>query len=734
MHHHHLITTTSTPPPHPHRHHIHTIISDPPSLSRHHHHPTGVTTAAISTDATPQPPPPSSPCTTTISQPPPKVDTYTEVKEQRIKWTRNNQDTLHIELYHNLCDAVTRGDTSAAGLGKRIVLPRTFTGSPRYMMHNYQDAMALCQAYGNPDLFIAFTSNPKWPEIAEMLAYFPGQKAHDRAEVGTRVFKLKLTELLDDLTKKHVFGQSEADDPAGYKVVTEYMLHSPCGKDARYAACTNDDKCSKHFPKSFLAETFLDEEGYPHYCRRDNKVIIKKGKFTYDNKHVVPHNHYLLLKYNALINVEWCNRLKAIKYLFKYLNKGPDRATIVIQENVKNGNTLTTEHVSEVDKIKNYLNCHFLAPCEAVWRLFSFDIHYSYPTVMQLSFHLPNQNTITLRDSENLPALLQREGIDVTMFTDWFELNKHGPAARTHTYADIPKHYVWHEKKKLWLPRKQRKCIGRIVYSSPASGERYYLRMLLNVVREWTKALSEASMWALGPQLRDIFITMLLLCDVAVPLKLWETNWQALSEDIIQELLRRFGRSLTDFKDLPQPNPNFLTNMDNRLIQEALDFDIKKAGLRLERRIVFAVASSGIASLLLPAGRTAHSRFVIPLELKENSTCGIKQNTQLVELMQEVHLMIWDEAPMTQRYAFEALDITLRDILGSELWNYCMVFTLTRSMMVNEYCANGEIDTSKQEFNRWVLAVGGGTLPAKMKDGENEPTWIDIPEKFLIKT
>ncbi|GJR96630.1 ribonuclease H-like domain-containing protein [Tanacetum coccineum] len=68
----------------------------------------------------------------------------------------------------------TRGDTSAVGLGKRIVLPMTFMRSPRYMMQNYQDAMALCQAYSNPDLFIMSTSNPKWPEISEMLAYFPG--------------------------------------------------------------------------------------------------------------------------------------------------------------------------------------------------------------------------------------------------------------------------------------------------------------------------------------------------------------------------------------------------------------------------------------------------------------------------------------------------------------------------------------------------------------------------------
>ncbi|GKD01545.1 hypothetical protein Tco_1171819, partial [Tanacetum coccineum] len=46
----------------------------------------------------------------------------------------------------------------------------------------------------------------------------------------------------------------------------------------------------------------------------------------------------------------------------------------------------------------------------------------------------------------------------------------------------------------------------------------------------------------------------------------------------------------------------------------------------------------------------------------------------------------------------------------------------------------GEIDTSKQDFNRWVLAVGNGTLPAKVKEGKDEPTWIDILEKFLIKT
>ncbi|KAL8161844.1 hypothetical protein V2J09_013333 [Rumex salicifolius] len=86
--------------------------------------------------------------------------------------------------------------------------------------------------------------------------------------------------------------------------------------------------------------------------------------------------------------------------------------------------------------------------------------------------------------------------------------------------------------------------------------------------------------------------------------------------------------------------------------------------LRSERHIVLAIASLGIALLLLPGGRTAHSRFVIPLEVMENSTCGITQNTKLVKLIHRVSLIIWDEAPMTQRHAFEALNKTLQDIQG----------------------------------------------------------------------
>nr|GEU97598.1 helicase [Tanacetum cinerariifolium] len=178
---------------------------------------------------------------------------------------------------------------------------------------------------------------------------------------------------------------SPTADPTGYKAVSNYMLHGPCGKGNRAATCNVEGKCSKHFPKPSYAETVIDQEGYPIYRKRDDK---------------------------AHINVEWCNRSKAIKYVFKYLNKGPNRATIVIQENVQQGQGTTEQKVTVVDEIKNYLNYHYLAPCEAVWRIVSFDIHHSYPSVMKLNFHLQNQQPVTLHDTDCLPALLQKEGID----------------------------------------------------------------------------------------------------------------------------------------------------------------------------------------------------------------------------------------------------------------------------------------------------------------------------------
>ncbi len=80
-------------------------------------------------------------------------------------------------------------------------------------------------------------------------------------------------------------------------------------------------------------------------------------------------------------------------------------------------------------------------------------------------------------------------------------------------------------------------------------------------------------------------------------------------------------------------------------------------------KIMLAIASSGIASMLLLGGRTAHSRFKIPIDLHDESTCNITQQMKVAELVHKADLIIWDEAPMMHRRAFEAVDHTLHDLM-----------------------------------------------------------------------
>ena len=86
--------------------------------------------------------------------------------------------------------------------------------------------------------------------------------------------------------------------------------------------------------------------------------------------------------------------------------------------------------------------------------------------------------------------------------------------------------------------------------------------------------------------------------------------------------------------------------------------------VRAQEKIVLCVASSGIAALLLKGGRTAHSMFKIPLDIKENGNCPISKQSQLAEVIQKTELIIWDEAPMQHQYCAEVVNNTLRDLLN----------------------------------------------------------------------
>jgi hypothetical protein len=120
------------------------------------------------------------------------------------------------------------------------------------------------------------------------------------------------------------------EDPLAYALVDEFMVHGPCGRMNGKCPCMKDGACSKRFPKSFCEETHVDQSGYPIYRRRDDGRTVVKDGHVLDNRWVVPHNVVLLKRYQAHMNVEWCNKTNLVKYLFKYITKGPDRANVVV--------------------------------------------------------------------------------------------------------------------------------------------------------------------------------------------------------------------------------------------------------------------------------------------------------------------------------------------------------------------------------------------------------------------
>jgi ATP-dependent DNA helicase PIF1 len=68
----------------------------------------------------------------------------------------------------------------------------------------------------------------------------------------------------------------------------------------------------------------------------------------------------------------------------------------------------------------------------------------------------------------------------------------------------------------------------------------------------------------------------------------------------------------------------------------------------------------------LQGGRTAHSRFKIPIPVMEDSTCSIRAQSALAKLVRKADLIIWDEIFSCDRLNLECVDRSLKDLMNSE--------------------------------------------------------------------
>ncbi|KAH9554075.1 hypothetical protein CY35_08G045700 [Sphagnum magellanicum] len=740
--------------------------------------------------------------------------------------------------------------------------------------------MAIVRQYGKPDLFITMTCNPKWEEIVSALK--PGEIANDRPDLVTHVFVGKLQHLLNELLKKGVFGEVVAnihviewqkrglphahillilhsdDKPRGpdeydcmvsaelpdknahrtlFEVVTRCMVHGPCGTINPHCTCMADGVCSKGYPKAFIEHTTDTTGSYPTYRRRDDGRTFERGGFAFDNYWVVPYNPYLSLFFNCHINVEVCSSVAAVKYLYKYVYKGHDRAQVdvgPVDAAAPDGATPAQPRMR--DEIKIYQDGRYVSTSEASHRLYGFDLHKEHPNVVQFAVHLKGRQTILFQEGTDAAAILNRN--PHTTLTAWFAFNKTtrehlNPSAPLRLalntlYHDFPRIATWKKKEKQWALRTRTPSllpVGRMHLQHPTQHasfkEACQQRGLLQDDAEWAQCMEEAASMASASCLRALFAALLVFNDVANPLALWERFKEDMAEDFLYQarrderarqfdaairgmVLRELALHLAHLNSshdlaafaLPTPvaqpasavvvdeiarydvatqaairdervtqlNPEQRAVYDN--VMAAVDcraFFVDGLGgigktflyscllstVHAQGQVAITVASSGIAALLLDGGRTAHSRFKIPVQdLNSTSTCYISRDSDLAALLQAAALIVWDEAVMMHRHVFEAVnrgDVVKAALNRSSIWQHVRVFKLYTNMRVQRLLAQGDAyaqadATQLQAFADYLQRVGEGVERVYPSVGEdyilipldmccNGPTMADLIEE-----
>ena len=421
-------------------------------------------------------------------------------------------------------------------------------------------------------------------------------------------------------------------NPELHRIVTTNMIHGPCGLLNPHSPCMADRKCTKQYPKEPRENTSFSEDSFPLYRRRGQtapgvpfmKTIHTRtntqrdpqttqkdtGRIDVqvDNRWVVPYNPYILLRYDAHINLEIVSSILSVKYLYKYIEKGPDQCMVKLQETGK-------EHLKH-DEVTRYEMGRYITASEAYWRIYDFPIQSKMPAVKMLSIHLEDEQVVTFNDNDAAKNLLT-SGPPASTLTAFFAAMTQHPNMRHVVYPNVFQHFTYNKntfqlRKNTMSSRSGQMAdtVGRLpmIALNPHTAELYYLRMLLyrtqgptcfkdlrcvdgkvmdsyqaaciahGIVEddeEVDSVMKEAADVAFGHAVLEIFANMLMFVLQGQHLQFWERHKRLLCENfmpkarvnapdesIVAEVLmdlknrlERHGFTLTQF-GIPEPDPH----------------------------------------------------------------------------------------------------------------------------------------------------------------------------------
>ncbi|GFH30705.1 ATP-dependent DNA helicase, partial [Haematococcus lacustris] len=261
-----------------------------------------------------------------------------------------------------------------------------------------------------------------------------------------------------------------------------------------------------------------------------------------------------------------------------------------------------------------------------------------------------------------------------TTLTGWFRLNDCDPAAHDLLYPDLPKRYVWNKGTRQWkLRQRGHPPLGRI--------ELHMMHMMPFTPQDVRQQLRRMGQpWPAGfPDLEEPVVLPGQECELIQQQRRYDR--EALRHEVaaLMPLMnaeqRRLYEGIMRAVNGDPPLQPLQGGQHRRNVffvyspggcGKTFMFKLLLASIRSQGKIALAIASSGIASLLMDGGTTAHSRFKIPINLTAESLCRVDAQSDAAALLRATSAIVWDEAPMAHKHCYEAVDRTMRDVMRTD--------------------------------------------------------------------
>jgi hypothetical protein len=158
------------------------------------------------------------------------------------------------------------------------------------------------------------------------------------------------------------------------------------------------------------------------------------------------------MRYNCHINVEVYSSIKYAKYLYKYVFKGHDHVSILIDQARANmdGQPLV------INEIKQCRDGRCIIAIEAIYILYGFSLYDMSPPVLQMQVHLLGKHMVAYKARDDLNNVVQHPNSQRSMLTEYFSTNMYNPDARKYLYREFPEHFTWIKSKKYLEAKRKR--------------------------------------------------------------------------------------------------------------------------------------------------------------------------------------------------------------------------------------------------------------------------------------